>query len=283
MEKRILGKTGSKLSILGMGGIVVMNLEQSVADKIVSDAIDKGINYFDVAPSYGDAEIKLGKALKGKRDKVFLACKTDGRTKDDARRELEESLKRVKTDHFDLYQLHAMTTEEEFEKVTGPNGALEAFVKAQKEGLIRYLGFSAHSDKIALKLMDVFDFDTILFPINWVLAFKANFGPAVIEKAKSKNMGILAIKALALTTKSEDDKDHPKSWYTPIEDPELAKLSLRYTLSQPITAAIPPGDERLFQMAVEIAEHFTPITNEEIKILKEKASELDTIFNSTLA
>ncbi|MCW1305923.1 MAG: aldo/keto reductase, partial [Candidatus Parvarchaeota archaeon] len=93
--------------------------------------------------------------------------------------------------------------------------------------------------------MDAFDFDTILFPINWVLTFKANFGPAVIEKARSKNMGILAIKPLALTTKSRDDDKHPKSWYTPIEDQALAELSLRYTLSQPITAAIPAGDDRL--------------------------------------
>ncbi len=282
MQKRILGKTGEKLSILGMGGIVVMNMEQRKANSVVADAIERGINYFDVAPSYGDAEIKLGNALKEKRDRVFLACKTDGRTKREAEKELIESLKRVGTDHFDLYQLHAMTTQEDFDAAIGPNGALEAFVKAQKEGLIRYIGFSAHSDKIAIQLMDAFDFDTILFPVNWVLAFKAHFGPAVIEKARSKSMGILAIKALALTTKSEDDKDHPKSWYTPIEDPKLAALSLRYTLSQPITAAIPPGDERLFPMAIDIAEHFTPITEEEIKILKEKALRLDTIFNSTL-
>ncbi len=282
MQKRILGKTKEKLSILGMGGIVVMNLEQSRANSIVAEAIDRGVNYFDVAPSYGDAEIKLGNALKGKRDKVFLACKTDGRTKDDARKELEESLKRVGTDHFDLYQLHAMTTQEEFEKVIGPSGALEEFVKAQKEGLIRYIGFSAHSDKIAIKLMETFDFDTILFPINWVLTFKENFGPAVIEKAKSKNMGILAIKALALTTKPKDDEKHPKSWYTPIEDPHLAELSLRYTLSQPITASIPPGDERLFPMALKIAENFRPITEEEIEYLRSRAIGLETIFQSNL-
>lgn len=282
MQKRILGKTGEKLSILGMGGIVVMNLEQKKADEIVSMAIEKGINYFDVAPSYGDAEIKLGNALKGKRDKIFLACKTEHKTKDEVEKELHESLKRLRTDHFDLYQLHAMTTDEDFNAVTGPNGALEAFIKAQKEGLIRYIGFSAHSDKIAIKLIDAFNFDTILFPINWVLIFKENFGPAVIEKARSKNMGILAIKALALTTKKENDIDHPKSWYTPIEDRKLAELSLRYTLSQPITAAIPPGDERLFPMAIEIAEHFTPVKDEEIEILKARVMDLETIFQSTL-
>ncbi len=282
MEKRILGKTNEMLSILGVGGVTVMYLEQKVANSIVAEAIEHGINYFDVAPSYGDAEIKLGNALKGKRNEIFLACKTEERTKSGAERELRESLKRLKTDHFDLYQLHAMTTQEDFDKALGPNGALEAFVKAQKEGLIRYIGFSAHSDKIAIQLIDAFDFDTILFPINWVLVFKAHFGPPVIEKARSKNMGILAIKAFALTTKREDDKDHPKSWYTPIEDPELASLSLRYTLSQPITAAIPSGDERLFPMAVDIAENFTPITEEEIEQLKERAQGLEPIFNSTL-
>lgn len=278
MQKRILGKTNEEISILGMGGIVVMNLEQEKANSIVAYAIDKGVNYFDVAPSYGDAEIKLGNALEGKRKNIFLACKTGQRDKVGAEKELLQSLKRLKTDHFDLYQLHAMTTLEDFETVTSPNGALETFVKARKNGVIKYIGFSAHSVKVALRLMDSFDFDSVLFPINWVLTFKENFGPQVIEKARSKNMGILAIKAMALTTKDKYDTSHPKSWYLPVEDPGLASLSLRYTLSQLITAALPPGDERLFPLALKIAKNFKEITEKEVEYLKEKSRGLEPIF-----
>lgn len=277
--KRKLGNTEEMLSIVGMGGIAVMNLEQSRANAIVAEAIERGVNYFDVAPTYGDAELKLGTALRGKRDKVFLACKTAERTKKGAEKQLKESLKRLKTDYFDLYQLHGMTTEEDFKIALGPNGALEAIIKAREEGLVRYIGFSAHSSEIAIKLIDVFDFDTILFPINWVAMINANFGPAVIEKAKSKGIRILAIKGMAMTLKEEGDTRYPKTWYKPIEDPELAKLAFRYTLSQPVTSAIPPGDERFFPIALEVGENFKEITEGEVEILKEKAKGLKPIFN----
>ncbi|MDI3471800.1 MAG: hypothetical protein PWQ20_110 [Thermotogaceae bacterium] len=279
IPKRVLGKTGEELSIIGFGGILVMDEEQSKANSLVAEAIDRGINYFDVAPSYGNAEEKLGPALVGKREKVFLACKTGERTKEGAERELHESLKRLKTDHFDLYQLHAMTTEEDFEKAMGPNGALETFLKAKEKGYIRYIGFSAHSVEIALKLIDAFDFDTVLFPFNWVNFFNANFGPQVVEKAKEKNMGILALKAMAKTLIPEgQERKYKKCWYEPVDDDKLAKLALRFTLSLPITAAIPPGEEKFFRIALEVAENFKEITEEEIDYLKKQAKGLEPIF-----
>ncbi|MGF7396405.1 aldo/keto reductase [Thermoanaerobacterium thermosaccharolyticum] len=280
MIKRTLGKTGEELSIIGFGGILVMNMEQSKANNLVSDAIDRGINYFDVSPSYGDAEIKLGNALVGKRDKIFLACKTDGRTEKSALKEMTESFKRLKTDYFDLYQLHEMKTEDDYNKAISPGGVLELLDKAKKDGKIRYTGFSAHSVDIALKLLDSFDFDAILFPVNFVNYFNGNFGPQVIEKAKSKNIGRLAIKAMAFTTKSQYDISHPKTWYMPIEDKEVAKLALRFTLSQPITAAIPPGDESYFPIALEVAENYKEITEDEINHLKEVAKNVEPIFHA---
>lgn len=280
MEKRILGKTGEKLSIIGFGGIVVSGMEQAKANNIVADAIDRGINYFDVAPTYGDAEVRLGIALEGKRNNIFLACKAEKRTKDDVMKQLEQSLKNLRTDHFDLYQLHSMTTQEDFDIAMGPNGAIEALVEAKQKGLTRYIGFSAHSVDIALKLIDAFDFDTILFPTNWVNFFNANFGPQVVEKATQKGMGYLAIKAMAMTPWAESEEHvYPNCWYKPVDDPEIAALALRFTLSQPITAAVPPGDPRLFQLALSIAEKpFQKITDEEIEILKQKASGLKPIF-----
>lgn len=279
LQKRILGRTGRELSIIGLGGIVVSGIEQSEANSIVAEAIDRGVNYFDVAPSYGNAEERLGPALLGKRDRIFLACKTAKRKRDEAWAELRNSLKNLRTDHFDLYQLHGMASEDDFKQVTGPGGAIEALVEAREKGLVRYLGFSAHSVEIALKLMEAFQFDSVLFPINWVNYFNANFGPQVVERARSLGMGCLAIKGMAKTlVPSGGARKYAKCWYEPIDDPELAELALRFTLSQPITAAVPPGEPKLFRMALDIGERFTELSPDEIAELRRRAEGLAPIF-----
>ncbi len=280
LQKRPLGKTGEQLSIIGFGGIIVKDTTAKEASDYVTEAIERGVNYFDVAPSYGNAEDMLGPALEPYRDQVFLACKTGERTKSGAWEELRSSLQKLRTDHFDLYQMHAMTTEEDVETALGPGGALEAFLEAREKGLIKYIGFSAHSETAALKLLDSFDFDTILFPTNWALFLKGEFGPKVLEKAQEKNVGRLCLKAMAKTAIPEGQKGpYERCWYVPIDDKEHADLAVRFTLSQPVTAAVPPGDIRLFRMALDIAENFTPITDEEIAELRQRAQETDLIFS----
>jgi predicted aldo/keto reductase-like oxidoreductase len=273
LEKRSLGKTGEMLSMIGFGGIVVMNATPEEASSAVRHAIDAGINYFDVAPSYGDAELKLGPALEPYRKNVFLACKTGMRTKAEARKELEQSLKNLRTDHFDLYQHHAVTTLEEVDTILGPGGAMETFVEAKAEGKIRFIGFSAHSVEAALAMMERFDFDTILFPFNFTAWNAGNFGPQVMAKAREKNMGILALKAMARGPWQEgaDRTRYPKCWYEPLSDPEDILMGLRFTLSHPVTAAIPPGDEGLFRQALSLADRITPLSKSELKSIEEKA------------
>ncbi len=279
IEKRTLGKTGEKLSMIGFGGIVVDKATTAEAAARVKEAIDDGINYFDVAPSYGNAEEMLGPALEPYRKDVFLACKTGERKKEGARKELEQSLKYLKTGHFDLYQLHAVTTLEDVETILGPGGALETFKEARDEGKIRYLGFSAHSVEAALALMDGFDFDTILFPFNFATWYAGNFGPQVLEKAKEKGMGILALKAMAWRPWEEgEERTNEKTWYKPLPNREEANKGLRFTLSHPVTAAIPPGHEDLFSMALELAKDFTPMDPSEIEAMKEKAANTNPIF-----
>lgn len=280
MERRPLGSTGAELSIVGFGGVVVMNETQADADELVAEAIDCGVNYFDVAPSYGNAEERLGPALEPYRDKVFLACKTAKRTKDEAAAELRESLIRMRTDHFDLYQLHAMTTREDLDTAMGPGGALEAFIEARDAGLIRHIGFSAHSVEIACELMDRFDFASVLFPLNWMEYQNAGFGPQVVEKAIQKGVGRLALKAMARQKWPEgaDKSAFPKCWYEPCSDAEEAAMALAFTLSQPITAAIPPGDPGLFRLALEVTQRFTPITDSEREELRERAQGLEPFF-----
>jgi predicted aldo/keto reductase-like oxidoreductase len=161
----------------------------------------------------------------------------------------------------------------------GPGGAMETFVKAKEKGMVRFLGFSAHSAEVAVALMDEFDFDSVLFPINWVCTFNAGFGPQVIEKAKEKGVGRLALKAMAKTVWGKDEeRDYPKCWYKPVTDPEEINLALRFTLSLPITAAVPPGDIRLFSKALDVAADFQPLTDAESDTLKQKATGLEPIF-----
>ncbi|HEY3706624.1 MAG TPA: aldo/keto reductase [Terracidiphilus sp.] len=281
IAKRTLGKTGEKLSIIGFGGIVVMDEAPGASSNIVAEAVDRGINYFDVAPSYGNAQERLGPALAPYRKNVFLACKTEGRSKDESRKQLEESLRLLKTDHVDLYQFHALTKMKELDQVLGPGGAMETMEAAKKEGKIRYIGFSVHSAETAVAALERYPFDTILFPVNWVLFSQAGFGPQILKKAQEKGVGILALKAMAKSTwPAGQKKDHPepKCWYQPAAFPDQASLGLRWTLGHPITAAIPPGDEKYFRLAMDVAQSYKPLEPHEEQALLSGGAGLEPIF-----
>ncbi len=282
VPRRPLGKTGIELSIVGFGGVAVRGTEQSFANNIVAEAYDRGINYFDVAPTYGNAQERLGPALAPYRNRSFLACKSGNRTKSGAAKELEESLRQLRTDHIDLYQFHALTTIDEVNAVFGPDGAMEAYQAARKAGKVRLIGFSAHSVEAAYACLDRYEFDTILFPINFVLYSQGNFGPQVVERARQKRVGILALKAMAKTkwpkAMKESERPNPQCWYQPAAFPDEATLGLRWTLSQPITAALPPGDEKYFRLAMDVAQTFEPIQLDEEKTLMVHASGIAPIF-----
>jgi predicted aldo/keto reductase-like oxidoreductase len=279
LERRALGKTGEKLSVVGFGGIVVMNATTEQAAARVRSAIEAGVNYFDVAPSYGNAEDMLGPALEPHRKGVFLACKTQGRTKEAANAELESSLRKMRTDHFDLYQHHAVTKTKDVETILGPGGAMEAFEAAKKAGKVRFLGFSAHSVEAATALLDGFAFDTILFPVNYATWYAGGFGPQVLAKAKEKGMGILCLKAMAKGPWPEGaPKRYAKCWYEPLDTPEDAAMGLRFTLSHPVTAAIPPGDEALFALALKLAAGFQPLSAAEVDAIKRRGMTASPLF-----
>ena len=282
IARRALGKTGEHLSIIGFGGIVVMNEETGQASTIVAEAVDRGINYFDIAPSYGNAQERLGPALAPYRKNCFLACKTEGRMKDDSRKQLEESLRLLKTDHLDLYQFHGLTKMTDLDKVLGPGGAMETMEAAKREGKIRYIGFSVHSVETALAAMNRYHFDTILFPVNFVLFSQANFGPQILKRAQEKGMGILALKAMAKTVWPADQKQNhpdPKCWYRPAAYPQEASLGLRWTLGHPITAALPPGDEKYFRLAMDVAQNYKPLEEHEQQALLARATGVEPIFH----
>lgn len=280
-------KDGVELSIIGYGGIVIVGMDEKAGAKSVAASVDRGVNYFDVAPSYfnGEAEIKLGAALAPYRKNVFLAEKTGKRDAAGAQAELEQSLKRLRTDHFDLYQFHAVGSMEDAEKILAPGGAAETFLRAKKEGKVRFIGFSAHHPGAALKLMDALPLDSVLFPVNFAAWEVGGFGPQILEKAKSKGMARLALKALALGQWPKDMKreqrPYPKCWYQPLDDRELAALALRFTLTKEITAAVPPGDERIYEMALDLAGgSLPPLTAKEHGALVAKAKQVEPVFRA---
>ena len=160
---------------------------------------------------------------------------------------------------------------------------MEVFIEAKKQGQVRHLGFSAHSEQAALAAMERYDFDSMLFPINFATYYKGNFGPRVIAAAKSRGVARLALKALARQQWPQGDptrKAYGKCWYQPLTARQEARLGLYFTLSQPVTAAIPPGEESLFRMALELAMDFEPISTQDLEKVKQMAASLNPIFQS---
>ncbi len=252
MQHRALGRTGERLSVIGFGGIVVRDVSPAEAADYVARAVDRGVSYFDVAPTYGNAEERLGPALQPYRDQVFLACKTGQRRAEDAEVELHRSLEQLRTDHFDLYQLHAVSSVEQADEILAPGGALEAFVAARGRGLIRHVGFSAHSEEAAVRLLDAFPFDSVLVPINLFCWQDGGFGPRVCDKAAETGAAVLALKALAKRPWREgESKKWAKCWYCPIDTLPEARAALSFTLSRPVTAAVSPSHAELLWLACD--------------------------------
>ncbi len=282
LPRRVLGRTNEKVSIIGFPGLALRRYDQNRCTAGIRDGFERGVNYFDVAPAYGDAEEKMGIGLQGiDRSRIFLACKTKMRDKYGAREELERSLKRLKTDYFDLYQMHHILTPKEVQQALGPDGAMETFLKAKEEGKVRYLGFSAHTTKGALEAMNGFRFDTVMFPINFVEFFKMGFGKSILELANSQGAAVLAIKPMCGGDWPKDAERTRKNWYRPLEDESEISLALRFTLSQQgVSAGLPPAFLDLLDKAIEAGHSYRPITEAETDKLRELSKTCESLFRS---
>jgi len=282
LPRRVLGRTGRKVSIVGFPGLALVHYDQNRCDSGIRSAFERGVNYFDVAPAYGngDAEIKMGIGLQGiDRSRIFLACKTKKRDKEGARVELERSLKRLKTDYFDLYQLHHLRWPDEVKQALGPNGAMETILKAKEQGKIKYLGFSAHTTKGALEAMNGFRFDTVMFPINFVEFFKMDFGKPVLELADKQGAAVLAIKPMSTGLWPKDAVKTRNWWYRTTETQDEVDLAMRFTLSKkPVAAGIPPSFLDLLDKAIEAGRSYKPINKTETKKLQKKAKTCESVF-----
>jgi predicted aldo/keto reductase-like oxidoreductase len=282
LPRRVLGRTGKEVSIVGFPGLALTHYDQARCTAAIHDAFKRGVNYFDVAPAYGkgDAEIKMGIGLQGiDRSRIFLACKTKMRDKEGARKELETSLEHLKTDHFDLYQMHHIVTPDQVKQALGPGGAIETFLEAKKEGKVRYFGFSAHTTKGGLAAMNGFRFDTVMFPINFIEYFQMGFGKPILELAKEQGAAVLAIKPMCGGSWAEGAERSRGNWYRALEDEREIDLALRFTLSQkPVAAGIPPSFLDLLDKAIPVGQSYRPITKAERQELKELAKTRLSLF-----
>ncbi len=252
METRRLGRLGHLSSVLVYGAAALGDVDQDTADASVREALDGGINHFDTAASYGDAELRLGAVMGEVRDRVFLATKTGERDAGPAYRQIYASLERLQTDRVDLLQLHAVGTLDELDRVTGPGGALEAAVRARDEGLVGAIGITGHGHRAPathLEALRRFPFDTVLTPLNAVLGghpgYLASYEQLVAE-VRRQDAGLMVIKTVARRNWT-DAPDHA-TWYEPYSDPERIRAAISWALDRKeITALATPGDVRLLQ------------------------------------
>ncbi|MBO4887223.1 MAG: aldo/keto reductase [Firmicutes bacterium] len=286
MKYTVLGKTGLTISRITYGGIVSTMGDyshytfegdgQKASDEYVRFALDAGITYFDVAPSYGDAQERLGNSLIGARDRIVLACKTRYRDYDTAARDAERSLKLLHTDHFDVYQMHAICNTADVERAFQPDGVMKLMEELKRSGTARNIGITAHSEKAAVMAMGLYDFDTLLFPTNWHMNMAIGYGSKALETARSKNMGVIAMKSMIERAFLKDDvearKRWPKSWCKPFDPDtqgELLVAAMKYAVSMGIDTLVPAGDIDHFHFAMAHENEIwnDPLTEEEKAML----------------
>jgi predicted aldo/keto reductase-like oxidoreductase len=266
MPTRDLGRTGEKVSMIGLGGfhIGAPKLSDSEAVRIIRVAIDSGLTFMDNSWDYngGDSEIRLGKALKdGYRDRAFVMTKVDGRTKKEAAKQIEESLKRLHVDHVDLMQHHEVIRFEDVDRIFGEGGAMEAFLDAKQAGKIRFIGFTGHKDpRIHLYMLERakerdFHFDTVQMPLNLMDAHFRSFEKAVLPVLVDEGIGVLGMKSMG------DGFLLKSHTVTPVD-------CLRYALSLPTSVVITGIDSlEILEQALDIGRNFRPLTPAETEVL----------------
>jgi aryl-alcohol dehydrogenase-like predicted oxidoreductase len=283
MQTRRFGRTGHLSTLAIFGAAAFWEISQEQADESLRLVIEKGVNHIDVAPSYGQAEERVGPWMARERERFFLGCKTMERTRKGAAAELRRSLKRLQVDHFDLYQIHAITTLEELDAVTRRGGALEAILEARKAGLTRFVGITGHgvdSPKLFLEALHRFDFDTVLFPLNFVQFANPEFrrnAEELLRQCRAKDVGVMIIKSITRGPWGEQEHTHT-TWYQPFEDPEHLQQAVNFALSQDVTGICTAGDTRLLPLVLEACENFTSMGKNEQEALVAGAGRFEPLF-----
>ena len=283
METRPFGRSGHLSTVAIFGAAAFWEISQPDADRVMEQVINAGINHIDVAPSYGQGEERLGPWMKRERGRFFLGCKTMERSKDGAWKELRASLKRLQTETFDLYQFHAVTSMEELDAVFAKGGALEAVLEARQQGLFKYIGITGHgvdSPAIYLEALRRFDFDSILFPLNFVQmanpVYRKNT-EELLRVCRERNVGTMIIKTI--TKGPWGDKAHTaNTWYEPFTDQETIQRAVNFALSYDVTGLCTAGDTRVLPLVLQACENFKQMDAEEREKMIATGKQFEPLF-----
>lgn len=259
IPRRRLGKTDMEVTLLGLGGEGILRTfgHEKAAYHLINKAMDLGINYFESARAYSGSESYYGLALQERRKEIFLTSKSHGRDRETAMDHLQQTLANMKTDYLDLWQVHDVRTAEEVEEIFGPGGAMEAFREAKAEGLVRFIGVTGHHDPLITKrCMEIFDFDTVLIPVNPAEPSYRSYVDTVIPAAVERGMGIVAMKTYFRGLAAR------LPGFTSMEP------FFRFALSQPVSTAVIGCDSvEQVEENVGFATSFTPMSQEEAEDL----------------
>lgn len=283
METRRFGRTGHMSTVAIFGAAAFWEISQADADKVMEQVIEAGVNHIDIAPSYGQAEERVGPWMPRERSRFFLGCKTMERTKQGAWDEMQRSLQRLQTESFDLYQCHAVTSMEELDAVTMKGGALEAFVEARQRGLIRFIGITGHgvdAPRIYLEALRRFDFDSVLFPLNFVQFVNPEYRKyteELISVCKARDVGTMVIKSI--TKGPWGEKQHTATtWYEPFEQMEEIQHAVDFALSFEVTGLCTAGDTRILPLVLRACENFRQLSPAELDAMIENGRQFEPLF-----
>ena len=283
METRRFGRTGHMSTVAIFGAAAFWQISQEDADTVMEQVIEAGINHIDVAPSYGQGELRVGPWMPRERGRFFLGCKTMERTKQGAWDEMQRSLKLLQTESFDLYQAHAITTMEELDAVTMKGGALEAFVEAREHGLTQYIGITGHgvdSPKIFLEALRRFDFDSILFPLNFVQMANPEYRrytEELIATCKAKDVGTMIIKSI--TKRPWGEREHTaNTWYEPFNTQDEIQRAVNFVLSHDVTGICTAGDTHILPLVLRACENFQRLDASEMEAMIQSAGQFEPLF-----
>ena len=260
IERRTFGRTGHQSSAVLFGAAALARVDQATADRVLDLLFAHGVNHIDVAASYGDAELRVGPWMDRHRDEFFLATKTGQRDHAGAYAEIRRSLDRLRTDHVDLIQLHALIHPDEWEQALSPGGALEAAIQAREEGLVRFIGVTGHGWNIAAmhrRSLERFDFDSVLMPWNWYAAHHESYCRDFEQTAKicaERNVAVQTIKSIARGPWAAGINRNHNTWYQPLENEEDIRAAVHWTLARPGIFLNSVGDVDLLPAVLRAAD-----------------------------
>lgn len=286
MLTRRFGRTGHPSTVAIFGAAALYDGTPEMTDQAMAYILTEGVNHIDIAPGYGKAEELMGPWIEKTRDQFFLGCKTQLRTRDEAAKELRQSLEKLRTDKFDLLQLHAVTNFEELDQVTGPGGALEALIEAREDGLTDYIGITGHGNmapQVYLEALKRFEFDSVLFPINFVQFGFPDYRDKTLELLRvcqEKEIGVMVIKSVARRPWMEREHTY-NCWYEPFDTPATIQKAINFALSQAgVTGLCTTGDITILPLFLEACKNYEYMTINEQEELIASATKLEaeTIF-----